>query len=810
LRPRDGRQDLSVIDAVEGDLRMLLSGSFKRALTESSDILFKGVRIASNGKAGTYDVSLRRIPARNHGAPHVLVSFQPANGGRKAKTRRERAIDLDDVSRSQLATLEAELGHTKESLQAAIEELQSTNEELQASNEELQASNEELQSTNEELQSVNEELYTVNAEYQRKIGELTELTNDMDNLLSSTQVGTIFLDRNLTIRKFTPQIGETFSLVAHDVGRSIDNFAHKMDCPELLHDMKAVVSTEISVEKEIRDAFGKFFFIRILPYRARGKSDGVVMTVIDVTGLKRAEDALFHERYLLNSLLDGVPDAIYFKDAQGKIIRANGAMAKRLGVDDPRAAVGKTPLEMPNRAAALLLHEDDQKILRTGEAQHYTVEKRVEGDGSECWDLTTRLPLHDSHGGVVGMILISRSITEQKRAEEGAREAVRRRDQFLAMLSHELRNPLGAIVTATTLLRHGEGASKPLDHALDVIGRQSQQMGRLLDDLLEVSRVTRNKIELRKERVDLAAVARETADAFRDRFRDLGLEFSLLGAASDVFVEADPARMQQVLSNLLANAAKYTPSGGKVELTVLADGDVALVRVRDTGAGIPKNMLDSIFDLFVQATRTLDRAAGGIGVGLTLARTLVSMHDGTVSAHSEGEGKGSEFVIRLPLRGPAPERAIAAEAGAPAVRVRLAKGAKVVLVEDNDDSREMLCEMLNIAGYECRTAGNGLAGLALIEEENPSVAIIDIGLPGVDGYELATRVRQNPRHAHLWLIALTGYGRTADRTASKGAGFDEHLVKPVQIDQLLRRLDGMRDELPERIHPNGAGAAPRA
>src|SRR5580698_35197 len=171
----------------------------------------------------------------------------------------------------------------------------------------------------------------------------------MDNLLSITEIGTIFLDRNLTIRKFTPQIGETFSLVAHDVGRSIDNFAHKMDCPELLHDMKAVVSTEISVEKEIRDAFGKFFFIRILPYRARGKSDGVVMTVIDVTGLKRAEDALFHERYLLNSLLDGVPDAIYFKDAQGKIIRANGAMAARLGLHGPEDAAGKTAAEMPDR-----------------------------------------------------------------------------------------------------------------------------------------------------------------------------------------------------------------------------------------------------------------------------------------------------------------------------------------------------------------------------------------------------------------------------------------------------------------------------
>jgi len=255
-----------------------------------------------------------------------------------------------------------------------------------------------------------------------------------------------------------------------------------------------------------------------------------------------------------------VPDAIYFKDAQGKFIQANGAMAARLGLDDPKQAMGKTALEMPDQAAALRLEEGDEGVLTTGQAQHYRVDKRVEENGSESWDLTTRLPLEDSTGKVVGVIVISRSITEQKLAEEKAQEAVRRRDQFLAMLSHELRNPLGAIVTATTLLRRAEtGASKSVTRALDVMTRQSQQMARLLDDLLEVNRVTRNRIELRKQYLDLGSVIREAAEAVREPLEEAGLALVMAALPADVPVQADPARLQQILTNLLGNAVKYTP-----------------------------------------------------------------------------------------------------------------------------------------------------------------------------------------------------------------------------------------------------------
>jgi two-component system CheB/CheR fusion protein len=789
LRPRDGRQGLDVLDFVEGELRVVLMGGLKRAMQETAPIAFQGVRFDAPGGQQSLKVTLRRIPQRDDGSAHVLVSFATADA--ESAQPQEKTIDLDEVSRGQLAMLGAELITTKESLQAAIEELQSTNEELQASNEELQASNEELQSTNEELQSVNEELYTVNAEYQRKITELTELTNDMDNLLSSTEVGTIFLDRDLTIRKFTPQIGETFNLVAHDVGRSIETFAHRLDRPELIHDLRRVAATGTPCEVELRNLQGKSFFMRVLPYRARGKSDGVVVTLIDVSGLKAAEDALFHERYLLDSLLAGVPDAIYFKDAQGRFIRTNRAMALRLGLEEPRGAVGRTAEEMPNRALAIALHAEDLEVLRSGQPRHYQLEKRPQADGAVGWDLTTRLLLRDRGDQVVGIIVISRNVTEQKRSEEKAQEAVERRDQFLAMLSHELRNPLGAIVTAIAVLRQSEVLAGRGAHALDVMSRQSHQMTRLLDDLLEVSRVMHSKIELRRERLDPVEMARHATGAFRDQFAVAGLELSTMGDAGRLAVYADPGRFEQILTNLLGNAAKYTPRGGKVCVAVSAEQGDAVIRVRDTGVGIPRDMLDSVFELFVQAGRTLDRAAGGIGVGLTLVRSLVTMHGGTVRAYSDGEGAGSEIVVRLPTVGPevGAEADVTAE---PRVRRHLQPGAKIVVVEDNEDSREMMCEVLAIAGYECHTAGSGPDGLSLIEQVSPSVAIVDIGLPGMDGYEVARRLRKNPSHAGVWLIALTGYGQTADRAASRDAGFDDHLVKPVQVDDVHKRLGEMQ------------------
>jgi two-component system, chemotaxis family, CheB/CheR fusion protein len=788
LKLRDGRQGLDAFEMVDSDLRMVLIGGLQRALKDPSAIVFNGVRIDDE----PFKVTVRGVQGKKCTGKHVLISFQASDAAIPAPTPPETEIDLRQVPREQLGALEAELSRTKENLQAATEALETSNEELQATNEELLASNEELQSTNEELQSVNEELYSVNAEYQRKIADLTELANDMDNLLSSTDIGTIFLDRELKIRKFTPQIAESFNLLPGDVGRPIETFTYAVDHPELNEDLKRVLATGERVERELRDRHNRAFFLRILPYRARGSIDGVVITLIDVSGLKAAEDALFHERYLLNSLLFSVPDAIYFKDSRGRFIRTNQPMAERLGLNDPREAVGKTGFELPSHEAALAVHQQDEVVLRTGVAQHYELEQREGREGAVEWDLVSRLPLTDPASRIVGIIGIFRSVTEQKRAEEKTKDAVRRRDEFLAMLSHELRNPLGAIVSAAALLKDNS-APEQQGRILQIVERQARQMARLLDDLLEASRVTQDKIELRKVVLDLRSVVRDAVDAMRSVMESRGLKFSAEIDGEALYMAGDAARLQQINVNLLSNAAKYTPRGGHVTLRAVRDGNDATITVRDDGVGIPKEMLESAFDLFVQSRRTLDRAEGGLGVGLTLVRGLVTKHGGTVSAHSDGEGKGAEFVVRLPLTSlPAQQEAERRPAG-----IGLAPGSKVVVIEDNADSREVLCALLTRAGFDCKSCDNGAEGLALIEEFAPLAAVVDIGLPGIDGLELARRVRACSKHPSVYLIALTGYGQRADREIALESGFDEHVVKPVDVVALQRLLDARRSAAPQ-------------
>jgi two-component system CheB/CheR fusion protein len=783
LKPHDGRQGLDVLDAVDAELKTVLTPGLKRALRETQPITFKGVRILVDGEEKECRVVIRKFGGRPAAAPHFVVTFEEDNA-RPSRWPQPPGteIDLAAVPRDQLRALEEELSSTKASLQATIEELETSNEELQAANEELLTSNEELQSTNEELQSVNEELYTVNAEYQKKIAELTELTNDMDNLLSSTDIGTIFLDAELRIRRFTPRSADTFRLLPQDLGRSIETFTHSIDHPELFADLKRVRETGEPIERELGGPAGSSLLLRILPYRAKGSVAGVVITLIDVTGMKAAEDALFHERFLLNSLLFNVPDAIYFRGLDGKFIRVNEAMASHFKVDAKDLA-GKTPFDVFPQEVAVALHEQDAYVLRTGDAQHYRLEKSAARDGDDDWTLVTRVPLRDSSDRVVGVIAISRDVTKQRRAEERIRQDVVRRDRFLAMLSHELRNPLGAVVTATALLKpmgHDERTKK----LLTIVDRQSQQMARLLDDLLEVSRVTQNKIELRTRTIDLCTVARDAVDAMRSAIGDRGLELVTEIDAAPIFVNGDPARVLQVQVNLLNNAAKYTPRGGHVWLQVRREDDDAVISVRDDGVGIPKEMTEAIFDLFVQSRRTLDRAEGGLGVGLTLVRSLVSMHGGTVVCHSEGRGQGSEFVIRLPMGTGTVE-----EQGGPRRRLHLPRGARIVVIEDNPDSRDLLCQLLSLAGFECHGADNGASGLALIDDVRPDAAIVDVGLPELDGFAVARRIRAEPGHDRVSLIALTGYGQASDRAQALEAGFDEHLVKPINAESLLQLLD---------------------
>ena len=379
----------------------------------------------------------------------------------------------------------------------------------------------------------------------------------------------------------------------------------------------------------------------------------------------------------------------------------------------------------------------------------------------------------------------ARLYAEAESARQQAERANQAKDEFLAMLGHELRNPLAPISTALELMaRRDPGAAI---EERRIIGRQVAHMSRLIDDLLDVSRITQGKIQLHREAVDLKAVVANAVELTRPVFEKHTHPVELRLQPAPVFVSGDAVRLTQVLCNLLVNAAKFTPNEGRVTLALDSLDGWARMEVADTGCGIAPELLPRVFDLFVQGRQAMDRQSGGLGLGLALVHTLVEMHGGSVEVHSEGPGRGSRFRLRLPTCDPAPTPALAPAAEAPAATDAPSSG-RVLVVDDNQDAAETLADLLRVVGYEARCAGDAQAALALLADFSPDLALLDIGLPGTDGYQLAGLLRADPRAAALKLVALTGYGRDNDRARALAAGFDEHLVKPVGAERLFEVL----------------------
>jgi CheY-like chemotaxis protein/nitrogen-specific signal transduction histidine kinase len=378
---------------------------------------------------------------------------------------------------------------------------------------------------------------------------------------------------------------------------------------------------------------------------------------------------------------------------------------------------------------------------------------------------------------VDGWVAVVLDIDSRKRAEQALQEADRRKDEFLAMLAHELRNPLAPISNALQIMKMPGVNAEAGRRAREIMERQVQHLVRLVDDLLDVSRVMRNRIQLRKERVDLATVLTRAVETAQPLIDGHGHQLSVSVPAPPVFVEGDPVRLAQVVGNLLLNAAKYTDQAGRIWLTGERFGGEAIIRVRDTGVGIDAELLPRIFDLFTQADRSLARSQGGLGIGLTVVKHLVQMHGGSVSAGSAGPGQGSEFVIRLPALPPEP-RGEGTRPGDEEVRPT-GPSRRVLVVDDSGDTAESAAVLLRMLGHQVETARDGHSALQAARAFRPEVVLLDIGLPGMSGYDVARALRAEAGDGALLLVAVTGYGQDEDRRRSAEAGFDGHLVKPV-------------------------------
>jgi len=464
------------------------------------------------------------------------------------------------------------------------------------------------------------------------------------------------------------------------------------------------------------------------------------------------------------------------------LAECNRGMARMYGLSEPAELIGARLGDLLPRSDAHNV-EYLRSFVRSGYRLSGAESHELDREGKAKYFLNNLIGVLES-GRLVRVWGTQLDITERKRLEDELRRraedlagADRRKDQFLAMLAHELRNPLAPIRNAVELMRQVETIDPAFQPSREMVERQVKHLARLVDDLLDVSRITQGSIRLRKEAVELGSVVERAIEATRPLIDSRAHDLKVQLPTDQIHLEADPTRLEQILTNLLNNAAKYTMPGGQIRVTAALEGDEAVVRVRDNGIGVPPDVLDRVFEPFVQSEGSLARSEGGLGIGLTLVRSLVEMHGGTVEANSPGLGQGSEFVVRLPANVPVekgPSSLPEADAPFPS------RGLRVLVVEDNVDAAESLSALLRLWGHEVRMVHDGLAAIDAAREQHPEVVLLDIGLPGLDGYQVAKRLREDSSMDGALLVAMTGYGQPEDRRRSREAGIHHHFVKPVE------------------------------
>ena len=547
-----------------------------------------------------------------------------------------------------------------------------------------------------------------------------------------------------------------------------------------------------------KDGSSYYAQIQVWPMENKsGEIIGFVKITRDITARRYAEQALKESEAKFRTITDAMPQMVWSTLPDGDHDYFNEQWYRFTGVDE-----GSTNGHNWDK----ILHPDDrmraryvwQRSLDTG--QTYEIQYRLRHfSGGYRWTLGRALPVRDESGEIVRWMGTLTDIHEQKQAEEALKDAARRKDEFLAMLAHELRNPLAPVRNATALLRRFiNGGDEGAQSALNVIERQVRHMTCLIDDLLDVARISRGKIEIRKEEMDLLEVVSHTVEDFQSDYHARGVNLKAEITSEPLYLEGDRTRVAQVIGNLLHNALKFTEPGGQVTVRLVREEKsnlkrtgygVAVLEIADTGAGIEADIVANLFNPFIQANQGLARSKGGLGLGLALVKGFVELHGGTVEAHSDGPGKGAVFTLRLPLVQKRDSQPVKNETALPRQHLR------ILLIDDNADMLQTLSMLLGIEGHQVITAGDGESGLQAIRENLPDLVLCDIGLPGLlDGYAVARAVRADPKLAGLFLVAVSGYGQERDRQRAKDSGFDSHLLKPLDFGELAKVLADVKPQ----------------
>ena len=809
LEPSPGTASLDLTKMVRGGLSSDLRAAIAEAKIHRTPIRREDLHIREGDSFRRVDVEVIPLFSGPTELGHFLVLFEGAPPSRAPTADRptqpapatttpapEELQYRQELEAAQhyIQSLLEEHEVTRQNLTSANEEVLASNEELQSTNEELQSTNEELQTAKEEMLSANEELATVNEELRFRIAELGRLNDDLSNLIQGVSLPIVMVDRELRIRRFTPLAEKVFNLIGADVGRPLGDIRPNIDVPDLAELVAETIDSLMPKEQEAQDREGHWYSLRIRPYlTSENRVEGATVALLDIDALKRSYMQLKDARDYADAIVQTVWEPLVVLDGDLCVRRANQAFYQTFGLS-PLEAEGHSLVQVlgdrwvrPELSTRLV-----NVLTRNSRLENFQIDVEPPGSGMRTFLLNAHR-IYWEGLRTQRILLAMEDITDREREAEKSRllaseqaaraeaeQANRNKDEFLAMLAHELRNPLAPILNSLLILRSPHIDTADIDWAVAIMERQVRHMSRLIEDLLDASRITRGKIELRKENAELSSILAHAVEIARPSIESRRHELTVKQPDEPVWLEADPARLEQVVANLLNNAAKYTPDGGQISLDAEALDDEVVLRVRDTGTGIAPELLPTIFDLFIQGNQSLDRPEGGLGIGLTLVRTLVEMHGGTVDVRSEGIGKGSEFTVRLP-RHFHPESGRSPHA-APAARD--ARSRRVLVVDDNKDAATTLARLLSRWGHDVKIANDGQTALALARESSPEFVLLDLGLPGMDGYEIARRIRQQATSTRPMLVAVTGYGQEADRQKTQEAGFDLHLVKPVDLGAL--------------------------
>ena len=651
-----------------------------------------------------------------------------------------------------------------------------------------------------EPQAAGDALAAVNAALRRRAEEAERAKDELKQLIAATDVATIFVDAAITIRRYTPQAESLFSLVPVDIGRSLMDVSHCLDYPTLAEDTTTTVATLQAVEREVRSVDGRRFVVRIRPYQAASRDiDGAVLNFVDVTSLRMAEERATRNADDLHDILQRSKDFAVIVAEPGGLISGWNEGAERIFGYVAAEAIGQ-PIHVifvPEDIAQRRPEKEMHKARTTGRAEDDRWHLRKDGARIFCSGVMTKLDVGDRPG----FVKIVRDMTQQqemlrvgerklmharaRRADAEAANALK--DEFLAVMSHELKHPLNLIHVNAELIGRapdlGIDRSPMAAKALRTISRAVRTQSKIIDDLLDLSRMRTGKLALDRTAVDLVALAEMAAEVAAADTAAAGIRIGFQSAGPHLFVDADAARLNQVLWNLLGNALKFTPAGGSVDVVVSAEGGFGRLDVKDSGIGIEPANLPRIFEMFGQARARATSAQGGLGIGLALVKQLAEHHGGRVEAVSDGSGMGACFSVWIPLF----EERLAIEA--PRMDREAAQccgGLRILVVDDDAVTVDSLRALLELEGATVATATSATAALAEIDDARPDIVVTDLGMPGRDGYALLRDIRARENLRTLPVIALTGFGGQHDVRRAMKAGFTHHIGKPVDFAHLLR------------------------